>query len=54
VITILLRVNTANSKSLLEKCASNNKLFYLAKDTNELQNAFTDAAELIGKILLAR
>jgi hypothetical protein len=54
VITILFRVDTANSKSLLEKCASNNKLFYLAKDTNELQKAFTDVAELIGKIRLAR
>ncbi|MCU0885208.1 MAG: pilus assembly protein TadG-related protein [Beijerinckiaceae bacterium] len=54
VITILFRVNTANAKSLLEKCASNNKLFYLAKDTNELQKAFTDVAELIGKIRLTR
>ena len=35
-IASLFRVNTANSKSVLEKCASNNKLFCLAKDTKEL------------------
>jgi hypothetical protein len=54
VITTLFRVNTANSKSLLEKCASNNKPFCLAKDTKELQKVFTDVAELIGKIWLIR
>jgi hypothetical protein len=54
VSTILFRINTANSKSLLENCASNNKLFCLAKDTEELQKAFTDVAELIGKIRLTR
>jgi hypothetical protein len=50
VITSLFRGNTANSTSLLEKCASSNKLFCLAKDTKELQKAFTGVAELIGKI----
>jgi Flp pilus assembly protein TadG len=54
VITILFRVDTANSKKLLENCASTKKLFYIAKDQNELQKAFTDVAELIGRIRLTK
>lgn len=54
IITILFRVNTANSKKLLESCATTNKLFYLAKDQSELQKAFTDVAELIGRIRITK
>ncbi|MGL4441763.1 MAG: pilus assembly protein TadG-related protein [Bosea sp. (in: a-proteobacteria)] len=54
IITILFRVDTANSKKLLEKCATSNKLFYIAKDQGELQKAFTDVAEQIGRIRLTK
>lgn len=54
IITILFRVDSANSKQLLEKCATSNKLFYIAKDQKELQKAFTDVAELIGRIRLTK
>ncbi len=54
VITILFRVNTANSRNLLRSCATSGQLFYIASNTAELQEAFTKIAETIGKIRLSK
>jgi Flp pilus assembly protein TadG len=54
IITILFRVDAAKSKQLLENCATEKKLFYIASNQNELQKAFTDVAEVIGRIRLTK
>ncbi len=54
VITILFRVNTMRSKNLLERCASDRKLFYIASNQNELRSAFQDVAAVIGRIRLTK
>ncbi len=54
VITILFRVNDTNSQNLLRNCASSGQLFYIASNTAELQTAFTQIAETIGKIRLSK
>jgi hypothetical protein len=54
VITILFRVNTTNATNLLRNCASSGNLFYLARDQNDLQRAFTEVAQQIGKIRLTK
>ncbi len=54
VITILFRVDTQSSKDLLRNCASSGQLFFLARDQNELQRAFTEVAALISKIRLTK
>jgi hypothetical protein len=47
-------VDTENSKQLLRNCASSGNLFFVARDQNELQRAFTEVAQQIGKIRLTR
>lgn len=54
VITILFRVNTTNATNLLRNCASSGNLFFMARDQNDLQRAFAEVAQQIGKIRLTR
>jgi Flp pilus assembly protein TadG len=54
VISILFRVDTASSQQLLKDCASSGSLFYLAKNQAELEKAFRDVAESIGRLRLSR
>lgn len=54
VITILFRVETIAAQNLLRNCASSGTLFYIARDQAALSKAFTDVAELIGKIRITK
>jgi Flp pilus assembly protein TadG len=54
VITILFRTDTARSRNLLRDCASSGRLFYLARNQDELQQAFAEVAQQIGKIRLTK
>lgn len=54
VYTILFRVNTPEARQLLTNCATDQKMFYLAANQNELRKAFTDIAESINKVRLTK
>jgi Flp pilus assembly protein TadG len=54
VITILFRVTAQASQNLLRSCATNNMMFFVASDQNELRRAFSDVASLIGRVRLTR
>lgn len=54
IISILFRVDTKRSKDLLRNCASSGNLFYMARDQNELQRAFVQVAQQIGRIRLTK
>ncbi len=54
VYTILFRVNTPEARQLLTDCATEQKMFYLAANQNDLRRAFTDIADSINKVRLTR
>ncbi|MGL5363168.1 MAG: TadE/TadG family type IV pilus assembly protein [Bosea sp. (in: a-proteobacteria)] len=54
VMSIMFREQNMNAKKEMENCASSKKLFYFAKDQNDLQRAFDDVAAEIGKLRITR
>jgi Flp pilus assembly protein TadG len=54
VITIMFRVENTSIRQRLENCASNKQLFFPAKDQAELERAFREIAQQIGRLRLTR
>ncbi|MCX7324931.1 MAG: hypothetical protein NTZ14_10970 [Hyphomicrobiales bacterium] len=54
VVTILFRVKTVAAQNLLRNCACSGNLFCIARDQAALSKAFTDVAELIGRIRITK
>jgi hypothetical protein len=50
----MFRVDNSATRQRLENCASSKQLFYIAKDQAELERAFRDVAQQIGRLRLTR